>query len=111
MRVPAGALTGLIGVLLGASAISDVVVSGRWLQMSPQGHQRDSKMSMARRRRVNGVEGTGGQRSYPIAAPSEEELRLDFRGAFSAVTYSEDPWCGHWRLPVGEEHDGADVLR
>ncbi|MBP5909402.1 hypothetical protein F3K40_32350 [Streptomyces sp. LBUM 1478] len=32
MRVPAGALTGLIGVLLGASAISGVVASGRWQQ-------------------------------------------------------------------------------
>lgn len=32
MSVPADALTGLIGVLLGASAISVVVASGRWQQ-------------------------------------------------------------------------------
>ena len=32
MRVPAGALTDLIGVLLRVSAISGVVASGRWQQ-------------------------------------------------------------------------------
>jgi hypothetical protein len=29
--------------------------------------------------------------SYPIDAPSEEQLRLNFREASSAVIYSKDP--------------------
>ncbi|MGI3201722.1 hypothetical protein ACRJ4W_31585 [Streptomyces sp. GLT-R25] len=37
MRVPAGVLTGLIGVLLGALAISVGVASGRWQQNVPSG--------------------------------------------------------------------------
>lgn len=111
MRVPAGALTGLIGVLLGASAISGVVASGRWQQMSPRGHHRNSKMSMARRRRINRVGGPGDRPSHPIDAPSEEQLRLNFREASFAVIYSEDPGDDRRPLPVGEEHHDADSLR
>lgn len=67
-------------------------------------------MSMARRRRINRVGGPGDRPSYPIDAPSEEQLRLNFRDASSAVTYSEDPGDDRRRLPVGEEHDDTDGL-
>jgi len=41
MRVLAGALTGLIGVLLGASVISVGVASGRWQRNVPSGTPRE----------------------------------------------------------------------
>ncbi|MBP5865031.1 hypothetical protein F3K20_06645 [Streptomyces scabiei] len=68
-------------------------------------------MSMARRRRINRVGGPGDRPSHPIDAPSEEQLRLNFREASFAVIYSEDPGDDRRPLPVGEEHHDADSLR
>lgn len=48
---------------------------------------------------------------YPIDAPSEEQLRLNFQEASSAVTYSKDPGDDRPPLSVGEAYDDADGLR